>query len=175
MFAGWQTFFQTAAEAAATLTGLVFVVITLAAGRQGPALSTGSRLFTSPTVFHLTSVLVISGLALAPLGAALVPGQVLAAAMSLWALGAFVYAAFLLSGIIRLENTSHWSDLWCYGVAPTLAYAWLTAAAVAAFLRMTYAPHGVAIGMLALLLIAIRNAWDLATWLAPRRDTPPQG
>jgi len=176
MFAGWQTFFQTTAEAAATLTGLVFVVVTLSAGRQSTAAnSNGARLFTSPTVFHLTSVLVISVLALTPASQSVQLCGLTTAAMALWSLGYLIYAGLLLNEILRLESHSHWSDLWCYGVAPTLAYLWLTAAAAMAFLRIAYGPYAVALGMIALLLICIRNAWDLATWLAPRRDTPPQG
>ena len=176
MFTGWQTFFQTTAEAAVTLTGLVFVVVTLSAGRQNSAASSnGARLFTSPTVFHLTSVLVISALALTPASQSAQLCGLVAAAMGLWALGFLIYAGVLLIDILRIESPSHWSDLWCYGVAPTLAYLWLTGAALAAWQRMTFGPHAVALGMIALLLICIRNAWDLATWLAPRRDTPPQG
>jgi hypothetical protein len=176
MFAGWQTFFQTTAEAAATLTGLVFVVVTLSAGRQTTAAnSNGARLFTSPTVFHLTSVLVISALALMPCGQLPILAEAVTVMMGLWALGFLIYAGVVLNDILHLESQTHWSDRWCYGVAPTLAYAWLTGGAVAACLRMTYAPHAVALGLIGLLLICIRNAWDLATWLAPRRETPPEG
>jgi hypothetical protein len=176
MFPGWQTFFQTTAEAAATLTGLVFVVVTLSAGRQSStANSNGARLFTSPTVFHLTSVLVISALALTPASQSVQLCGVITAAMALWAFGFLIYTGVLLRAILSLETHSHWSDLWCYGVAPALAYLWMTGAAVTAFLRIPYGPYAVALGMIGLLLICIRNAWDLATWLAPRRETPPEG
>jgi hypothetical protein len=39
--------------------------------------------------------------------------------------------------------------------------------------RCVGAPHAVffeALCLLGLLVVAIRNAWDLVTWLAPRRD-----
>jgi hypothetical protein len=35
--------------------------------------------------------------------------------------------------------------------------------------RERHAPYGVALCLLLLLVIAIRNAWDLITWLAPRQ------
>src|ERR1700761_2693903 len=156
MFAGWQTFFQTTAEAAATLTGLVFVVVTLSAGRtNSTAANNGARLFTSPTVFHLTSALVISALALTPASQSVQLCGVITAAMTLWSLGFLIYTAILLSHILRLESHSHWSDLWCYGVAPTGAYLLLTGASAAAFLRSPYGPYAVALGMIALLLICI--------------------
>jgi hypothetical protein len=49
-------------------------------------------------------------------------------------------------------------------------YVALAVATATAWLR---APHGVyllSLCVTALLVVAIRNAWDLVTWLAPRRD-----
>ena len=166
MFAGWQTFYQMTGEAAATLTGLLFVIISLVAGREGAATSNGARLFTSPIVFHLTSVLVISGLALAPCYRPAAPIVLITA----WSLGALAYSTRNLIGILRIPETSHWSDLWFYGVAPFAAYAVMAAAEVGVFLHWPYAIYTVALSLLGLLLLGIRNAWDLATFLAPRRS-----
>ncbi len=69
MFAGWETYYQMTGEAAATLTGLLFIVATLSAARPSSGLSQGLRLFTTPTVFHLASVnlrVVSANLAIAP-------------------------------------------------------------------------------------------------------------
>jgi hypothetical protein len=171
MFAGWQTFYQMTGEAAATLTGLLFVIISLVAGREGSVNSNGARLFTSPIVFHLTSVLVISGLALAPCNTPTAPIMLII----VWTLGAFAYATRNLIGILRMSETSHWSDLWFYGVAPFAAYAVLGVADVGALAHWPYAIYIVALSLLALLLLGIRNAWDLATFLAPRRSGPQNG
>ena len=65
MFSGWQTFYQMTGEVAATLTGLLFIVASLISGRQIEKMARGVKLFTTPTVFHFASVIVISGLALA--------------------------------------------------------------------------------------------------------------
>jgi len=167
MFAGWQTFYQMTAEAAATLTGLVFVVVTLSSGRRTPVNERGVLLFTSPTVFQLTSVLVISALALIPEGET--PPPVLL--MIAWSAGGLIYAATRLIGIARINDPSHWSDVWYYGVGPTATHLGLAVANIAAFVRLPHSAYAVAICLLALLLLGIRNAWDLATWLAPRRDT----
>ncbi len=165
MFVGWQTFYQMTAEAAATLTGLVFVVVTLSSGRRTPVNERGVLLFTSPTVFQLTSVLVISALALIPEGET--PPPVLL--MIAWSFGGLIYAFTRLIGISRLEEASHWSDIWYYGVGPTVTHLGLAAANIAALVHLPHSAYAVAICLLALLLLGIRNAWDLATWLAPRR------
>ena len=166
IFSGWRDFYQVTGEAAATLTGLLFVVVTLTAGRQSPAGNQGARLFTSPTVFHLASVLVISALALAPDGEMALSGAI----MTGWSGAGLIFAVGVAVRILRLEARSHWTDFWWYGFAPSLTYAVLAAANACALARLTHAAYAVALGLLLALVVAIRNAWDLATWLAIRRD-----
>jgi len=108
---------------------------------------------------------VISGLALAPCGEPHAPILLI----TVWSLGAFAYATRNLIGILRMKETSHWSDLWFYGVAPFAAYAVMMGAEAGAFLHWPFAIYTVALSLLGLLLLGIRNAWDLATFLAPRR------
>src|SRR5277367_3493479 len=111
MFAGWQGFYQMTGGSAATLTGLLFLVVSLMSGRPMPPTTQGLRLFTTPTVFHLASVLVMSAMALAPAGW----GDVQAAALTLWATASLVYAVSRAVGLLGLTNPSHWSDFWWYG------------------------------------------------------------
>jgi hypothetical protein len=168
MFAGWQTFYQMTGEAAATLTGLLFLVVSLMSGRPVPSTSLGNRLFTSPTVFHMVSVLVISAVALAPAGV----GDLQSMAVLVWAgLGA-AHALMCAVRLSRLSNPSHWSDFWWYGFAPSAAYLVLAVAAALTWVHIPYAAYLVAASLMALLVGAIRNAWDLVTWLAPRREGP---
>jgi len=166
MFDGWQNFFGVLGAAAATLIGLLFIVVTLTSGRPVSTNVPGTRLFTSPTVFHLVSVLANSALALAP-GDEEVSRRVL---MTGWAFVGLIYAGALAVQIARLKNQTHWSDFWYYGVVPTLAYLALCTANVATWARAPHAAFFEALCLLALLVVAIRNAWDLVTWLAPRRD-----
>ena len=171
MFAAWQPFYQMTGGAAATLTGLLFLVISLMAGRELSTTSQGTRFFTTPTMFHLVSVLVISGLALSP-GNGIGYQNII---MIAWAAGGLVYTLTRAIGIRGLSTIPHWSDFWWYGFWPAAIYVALAAATATAWLR---APHGVYVLSLcvtALLVLAIRNAWDLVTWLAPRRpdEQPP--
>jgi hypothetical protein len=167
MFEGWQNFFGVLGSAAATLIGLQFVVVTLTSGRPAAISTRGQQLFTSPVVFHLASVLANSALALAP-GDEEIFKRLL---LSGWALGGLAYTATLTVQIARLKIHTHWSDFWYYGVVPTLAYLALCIANGAIWLQKPHATFFEALGLLALLLVAIRNAWDLVTWLAPRRDS----
>lgn len=53
-------------SSAAALIGLMFVVVTLTAGRDRGELERGKRLYTTPIIWHLAAVLLLSGLVLAP-------------------------------------------------------------------------------------------------------------
>jgi hypothetical protein len=79
----------------------------------------------------------------------------------------------------RGADPPHWSDFWGYGAAPAAAYVLLEAAAYGLWRAAAWAPYLLAAVMLVLLLVAIRNAWDLLTWMAPGRDAgqagPPPG
>ena len=92
--------------------------------------------------------------------------------MAACALAGLIYAVWVVLQIrkVRIDGPPHWTDLWCYGAAPAAVYLGLAAAALAAWTGWSCAPYAIAGALLALLLVSIRNAWDLVTWLAPRRD-----
>lgn len=166
MFAGWQVFYQMTAEAGATLTGLVFIVVTLTAGRQASGSEAGLRYFTTPTVFHLASVLAVSAMALAPEGEGAWPILLMLA----WSVVGLACAVYVARGIWRMDVQPHWSDFWWYGAGPTATYSAMTAACILAWAGVPHAPYLLALVILALLMAGIRNAWDLATWLAHPRE-----
>ena len=171
MFQGWDSFYLLIGGAAGALIGLMFVVATLTSGRDRTAASRGASIYMTPVVFHFAVVLVIGALALAPgikTGAA---GMIILAC----ALGGLAHA---VSIVVRLNKPvgpepPHWSDVWCYGVAPAAIYVGLVGAAVAIWIAPAVAADGIAAALLALLLMSVRNAWDLVTWLAPSADKPP--
>ena len=69
----------------------------------------------------------------------------------------------------------HWTDFWLYGAAPAAIYVGIAAvaAAIALGLQLTWAAMAIAGLVLILLLVGIRNAWDLVTFIAPMRKEPP--
>jgi hypothetical protein len=66
--AAWQNFYVIIGSAAATLTGLLFVVITLVSGALGRVSSplSGIRVFSTPNVMHFGAALLIAALLSAP-------------------------------------------------------------------------------------------------------------
>ena len=71
--------------------------------------------------------------------------------------------------LIRQGGAPHWSDLWFYGAAPSLAYLGLLGAAAGVWIAPPWAAYAMAAALMILLLVGVRNAWDLVTWLAARR------
>jgi hypothetical protein len=167
MFRGWDNYYLLIGSGAAGLIGLLFVVATLNAGRELSTVTRGIRIYLSPVVFHLCAILFVSALTavpdLAPTAFALLLGTCAAAGL---------ICAGVIATQLRLKTAPdgvHWSDFWFYGVAPALAYLTLAAAAILAATAHKAATYCTAFALLALLLICIRNAWDLVTFLAPRR------
>ncbi len=168
MFEGWGEYYLLVGSAAAALIGLLFVVVTLTANHSRATVEQGARYYMSPIVFHLGGVVVISG-------AALMPGLERPTAAALFggiALIGLAYSGWVAIGLRagRQIHPPHWSDMWFYGAAPTVIYLALLVAAVAIALGYRCATIGPALATIAQLLVAIRNAWDLVTWLAPRAE-----
>ncbi len=70
------------------------------------------------------------------------------------------------------EVVSHWSDMWFYGLLPVAIYLVLTLAITVWTLPQDVACRLTALSLLAILMLSVRNAWDLVTWIAPRRNKP---
>jgi hypothetical protein len=125
----------------------------------------------TPTVAHLSMVLALSALATAP-GIPMFEAGWVFGACALVCLG-FTGRALLMfvTGGIK---AAHWTDLWAYGIAPFAVCLLLAASVGAVWLSPAWAPRGIAASLIFLLLLAIRNAWDLVTWITARGDTIDQ-
>jgi hypothetical protein len=166
MFHGWENFYFLIGSAAAGLIGLLFVVVTLTAGIDRSRALRAGGLYMTPTAFHFGAVLCTAAVAIAPDLRAEVTGAIFGAI----ALTGFAHATRASIGIAasnRGDSAPHWSDFWTYGAAPAAVYAALCVLSVALGLGREWAAEAVAGLLLALLVIGIRNAWDLVTWMAP--------
>jgi hypothetical protein len=171
MFEGWGEFYLLAGSAAAVLIGLIFVVVTLMQDRPRASVLQGSKLYMGPVVLNVSFVLVLSAAALVP-GISAKSFAAISGAVAAWGL---IRGAQSIVGISALagEDKPHWTDVWFYGVIPTAHYVLLAIASHAIWTGQPGAPLGVAAVIAGLLLITVRNEWDLVTWLAPRADSPP--
>jgi hypothetical protein len=169
MFEGWGEFYLLAGSAAAVLIGLIFVVISLMQDRSRSSVLAGSRLYMGPIVLGVSFVLVLSAAALTP-GMNRNSFALIAGIVAAWGL---VRALQSLVGIHRLRGEVHWTDIWFYGAAPAGLYLGLGAIAFAVWKDLAWCLDAVAAVTVGLLLLAVRNEWDLITWIAPRSEDNP--
>ena len=167
MFQGWENFYYLMGSAAAGLIGLMFVAVSLTRNFDPERAERGQRLFMTPTVMQFAIILLIAGMALAP---KLTP-QAHRFAIGAVAACGLIYTAPSAWLMVREPNAAtHWTDLWFYGVLPLAVYTVLLTVAADGLLPLGLACNLMALGLLALLMLSIRNAWDLVTWIAPRRE-----
>jgi len=163
--ADWRDFYVMIGTASGAIVGATFIVATLAAGL--PSRATGIRGFITPTAVHLGSVLVGSAILTVPTLTPLFLSLLLGAG----GLGGAGYSA-LVAGRIWAMNLDR-DDRAFYVILPVLCYAAMAVAAV-----MTHWPGNgsleiLAMALVALLVIGMRNAWDMTTFMITRHSSRP--
>jgi len=165
MFEGWDNFYLMLGPAAVGLIGLLFVVVTLTAGFDRSQAMRGQALYLTPTALHFGMVMAISAVAMAPkLGGGVT--VIAVCVIALLGLAGAARACIGIRGMRTGKDDPHWSDFWCYGVAPCLIYLALCLAAIALWRGVAWAAEAIAALLLILLMLNIRNAWDLVTTIA---------
>lgn len=154
-----------AGSSAAGLTGLMFVVITLVTGeiRSQPQSGDGIAAFSTPTVVHFGAALLVSATLSAPWPKLAYPGSLLALA----GLAGIIYIlrmAILARGLTTYSPDRQ--DLIWYTILPTLAYAAILFGGLYLFRIPADAMFAFAGGVMLLIFIGVRNAWDIVTYLA---------
>ena len=171
MFEQWSDFFLMAGGAAAVLIGLIFVVISMMGDRPRSSVLAGSRLYRGPIVLGVSFVLALSAAALTP-GLSREAYAGITAIAAAWGLFRAVISTI---GIGGRRSEVHWTDIWFYGLFPIALYLAMGIVALALWSGWSWAGHGLAAVITAVLLLAVRNEWDLITWIAPRGEpTDPQ-
>jgi hypothetical protein len=146
MLDGWHAFYILLGTAAAALVALLFVAVSIGAGFLSRESASATRTFMSPIIFHYASVLFLSLIVLIPTHTAIS----LATAIGVVAAVGLLYSVMILIRVIR-DPVGDTADALAYGACPLVAYAGASVLATA---------------LLVLLLVNIRNAWDLAVALA---------
>jgi hypothetical protein len=168
----WQNFYVIVGTAAATLTGLMFIVITLIAQIRVQVSSprSGIAVFSTPNVVHFGAALLVAALLSAP-WQALWNASLL---LGLSGLGGVTYVLVVL-WLARHRLADYqpvFSDWLWHTILPLVSY---TALVVAAIVLPGYpapALFVIAAGTMLLLFIGIHNAWDVVTYTAFERAQP---
>lgn len=152
----WHDFYMLLGTASAALVALLFVAVSIGASFLTPERSVATRTFMSPVVFHFSTLLLISLIALVPSHSALS----LAIGIVLVAVAGLVYTTVVLVGLAR-ASVSDIADRFGYGICPLAAYLAVLAAAGLGISQAALASDILAGALLLLLAVNIRNAWDL--------------
>jgi hypothetical protein len=167
MFQGWENFYILIGSASGALIGLLFVVVTLTSNLDRDRALRGAALFMTPTVVLFTTVLMIGAIATAP-GLPIWGDCDLLGAI---ALAGVIYGLSVVMGFIKGKDMApHWTDIWCYAVLPAGVFLCLGLVDALIGSAPKLVPYGVAVAAIAMILLGIRNAWDLITWIAPIRN-----
>ena len=158
--AEWRDFYVMIGTASGAIVGATFVVATLAAGLESRAL--GMRGFITPTAVHLGSVLVGSAILTAP---ALTPLS-LSILLGLGGLAGAIYGVVIASRIWTVNLD--YSDRAFYVLLPILAYAAMAVAAIMARWAAATTLEMLAFSLVSLLVIGMRNAWDMTSFMITR-------
>jgi hypothetical protein len=169
----WSNFYVMTGSAAAALTGLMFVVITLVTGaerlRKAPD---GVSMFSTPTVVHFGTALLVLAILSAPWHSLAYP----AALLGLAGLYGVVYVLRVTFLTRRQSVYSPDIEDWIWhGILPFVAYGAILAAAIMLSAIPVGALFALGGGGVFLIFIGIRNAWDIGTYIAVGGlDEPPR-
>lgn len=153
----WHEFYILLGTAGATLVALLFVAISLGTGFLTEERAAATRAFFSPVVLHFTAVFFISAVGLFPAHKPAIFASLIGTCA---AIGGGVSLVTTIQ-LLRHRWTRYVIDHLAYGLLPLICYAALLTAA-----GMIAAEHSDALLVLAgalllLLVVNIRNAWDL--------------
>ncbi|HZZ92413.1 MAG TPA: hypothetical protein VFE23_07615 [Usitatibacter sp.] len=166
----WHDFYLVVGTGATTLTGLLFVIVSLGPHVLSRHKSTGVRAFVSPVAAHFTYVLVISALMLAPE----IPRLILAGAVGAAGLGGIVFTTWTRAHQRwRANGLSNLDWVWFVGM-PYLCFASLLVSSACLAWHGDLGLFGIGATSVLLIVVGIRNAWDLALWISRQPRPGPR-
>ena len=167
----WQTFYVLTGTASATLIGLIFIAASLGASMVTPETAASVHVWVTPTVIHFGSALFIAVFLTVPTLTSTSLGIILALAglIGLW-------YAILIGLKMWRESRKHSapmsnSDWFWYLVLPAISYLSSVVGGIVSAFGREEGLDLIAFGIIALLVLGVRNAWDLMLWIAQNRKT----
>ena len=168
-FAAWQNFYVIIGSAAAALTGLMFVVITLITNAGERRSNEAIGAFGTPNVVHFCTALLIAAIITAP-WPALWNASLL---LGLCGLGGVAYAVIVVRRTRRQSNYEPVLADWLWFIIyPLISYLALVVAAIMLLGNPTPALFVTGAATVFLVFIGIHNAWDTVTYLTLEPPKP---
>lgn len=165
----WQNFYVIIGSSAGALTGLMFVVITLIAGTRMRRSSEPIAAFSTPTVVHFCTALLVAAILCAP-------WQVLWNAsllLGICGLGGMTYAAIVAQRARRQTAYTPVLEDWVWHtIFPLISYTALVVAAIMLPGDPVPALFITGAATVLLLFIGIHNAWDNVTYIVIEQTRP---
>src|SRR5580693_2377701 len=158
MLAQWHEFYALLGTAAAALVALLFVAVSIGTSvlTPEPESRRNTSTYLSPVVFHYANLLFLSLIVLIPTQTWRSFGLVIGAA----GIGSVIYS-IVVALRVHGNPMSDLADRLCYGAIPALCYAMGPVVTLFLFEEKPAGLNLLATAALLLLVINIRNAWDL--------------
>jgi len=163
---GWTNFYVIIGSAAAALTGLTFIVITLVAGARALGGSDTVAAFSSPTVVHFCMALLIAVTLTAPWPML----WHLSLLLALIGLACIIYMIIVVRRTFRQTDYEPVLEDWLWHIIfPFLSYISFFISSLALPTYPVPVLFVIAAGTILLLFIGIHNSWDTVTYLIIER------
>ncbi len=162
----WQNFYVIIGSAAATLTGLMFVVITLIVGMQVPRTDESFAAFGTPNVAHFCAALLVAATLSAPWPAI----WNVSLPLGLCGLAGVTYILIVFRRVRHQTIYQPVLEDWLWHTAlPLISYTTLVVSAIALPGFPTLTLFFVGAATILFLFIGIHNAWDAVTYMTVQR------
>ena len=165
----WQNFYVIIGPSAATLTGLMFVVITLITRTRVRRSSGTVAAFGTPTVVHFCAALLVAAILSAPWQALWNAGLLL----GLSGLGGMTYIVIVIRRARRQTDYTPVLEDWLWHtVFPLVSYTAIVVSAIVLPGNPVPVLFVIGAATVLLLFIGIHNAWDTVTYITIERSQP---
>jgi hypothetical protein len=166
MLIPWSNFYVIVGTSAATLTGLMFVAISLISRLPNSGSGVGVATFSTPSIVHFGTALLIATLLSAPWPVLVMPGVLLGIA----GLGGEIYTGIVIQRVRHMTGYQPVMEDWLWHtILPFAGYAGMIVGAILLASNPTPALFIVGAGTLLLVFIGIHNAWDNVTYIVTQR------
>ncbi|MGO9785432.1 MAG: hypothetical protein ACLPL5_01340 [Stellaceae bacterium] len=152
----WHDFFVVIGAASGGLLGAMFVVASIGSGFLTKKDAAATRVFLTPTVIHMATVMFGCALAVVPSLERVSFGLV----FGLGGLVGLIYSCAIGLNVKQRREIDAEDRLW-YAALPILGYAGATVAALLVLWRKPAGLEILAAALVLLLAVGIRNAWDM--------------